>query len=282
MKPFKLPKKQTSQVKHKLNIRDKIVGSFVNQVEQYLHSVTDKIIDHYLKTGQISIPQMNDLYVITDNYYRDVISSAYNLAKKQKLKGNEKTKLSFIKDRLPKSLKDLENVFRDKRKFPRIMKRSKRVTDDLRKSYLDKLAKKFKIISPALKSGEISPKEAKKQMMDTWKTTKARVETIFRTETTNYFEDAQVSFYSDEDDVIGFLFDSVRDNSRTSICKSRHGLVYRPGTKLLSDNTPGCHWNCRSHLIALANTPENRKMLEDPNRDPSKVAVVPLPKGWKK
>jgi SPP1 gp7 family putative phage head morphogenesis protein len=148
--------------------------------------------------------------------------------------------------------------------------------------YLRKLGKKFQSILPKLDTNEMTPQEAKTELLEAWDASKSRVELIFRTETTTYFGKTQVAFFNGEPDIIGFLFDSIRDRSRTAWCKTRHGLVYRPNTKLLTENTPSCHWNCRSHLIPLADTPENRKMLEDPNRDPELKKVEPLPPGWRK
>lgn len=172
--------------------------------------------------------------------------------------------------------------FRDKRQWGPIDKRRKKLIDRLRKAYLEKLRKKFKAVVPAMLSGEKSPAEVKAELMEAWGATRSRVGTIFDTETTKYFCQTQVAFFEEDPDIIGFLFDSIRDTARTPICQSRHGLVFRPGTQLLRKNTPALHWRCRSHLIALADTEYNRKLLADPQRDPERRALVPLPKGWKK
>ena len=121
---------------------------------------------------------------------------------------------------------------------------------------------------------------AKKRMMSTFDATKSRVETIFRTETTTYFDQTQVRYFQSDPEIIGFLFDALLDSATTKICRSRHGLVYRPKTQELREVTGACHYNCRKHLIALANTEYNRKLLADPNRDPSKRKVAPLLPGW--
>jgi len=161
------------------------------------------------------------------------------------------------------------------------MKRNKAIVDRVRKAYLAKLQRKFRAIVPRLDANAITPAEAKKEMMSAWEASKSRVELIFRTETSTYFGKTQVNFFNSDPQIIGFLFDSVRDAARTEICRSRHGLIFRPRTKLLEQNTPACHYNCRSHLIPLANTPYNRKLLDDPSRDPANHKLAPLPHGWR-
>jgi SPP1 gp7 family putative phage head morphogenesis protein len=164
------------------------------------------------------------------------------------------------------------------------MKRSRALSERMKKQYLQKLKRKFNKIVPMLTRGEISPADAKKEMMNVWGASKSRVETIFRTETTNYFGKVQVNFFQDDDEIIGFLFDSNIDSSITDICRSRHGMIFtkeHTGKNSLAYNTPALHYNCRSHLIPLANTPENRKLLEDVSRDPSKHKLAELPDDWR-
>lgn len=245
-----------------------------------MKKAVDHIFEHAEQFDRYSEPQLNEMFAITDHFYRSVVEQAFYASQDEKKSQRGKKRLA--KEPPKNSLKVLAQVFEDKREWPKMMRRSKKLTERLRKDYLQKLKRKFKEVMPRVNSGEISPDEAKSQMMDTWHASKARVETIFRTETTNYFAQTQVKFFEEDDEIIGFLFDSIRDTSRTEICRSRHGLVYKPNTAELHENTPALHYNCRSHLIALANTPENRKMVNDPSRDPANKKVEPLPPGWRK
>lgn len=179
-------------------------------------------------------------------------------------------------------LRQLVAFFQDKRRWGPIDRRRQKLIDRLRKAYLLKLQRKFREVVPSMLSGEKSPAKAQEELMEAWHASRARVGTIFDTETTKYFCQTQVAFFEGDPEIIGFLFDSVRDTSRTEICRCRHGLIFKPGSKLLRANTPALHWRCRSHLIALADTEYNRKLLEDPERDPERKTLVPLPKGWKK
>jgi len=260
----------------------RVIRSAVNQMEEARKKAVEQIWTTYEKTGAFVQPGLNDMFSASDDFYRDVLETAYSCTQSTKNMQKGKKNLAKVPWGLPKNLKNLEQLFRDKRYWPKVMKRSKILTESLRKQYLQKLRKKFAQVVPKILDGEINPGEAKKQMMETWNSSKPRVETIFRTETTNYFSKTQVAFFDSDDDIIGFMFDAVKDTGTTGICKARHGLVYRPGTKALQDNTPALHYNCRSHLIPLANIPENRKLLSDPSRDPKNRSVPPLPPGWRK
>lgn len=283
MKPFQLPAWRKKQINSKYARKSKVINFAVARMEEVMERAVDEIMRGYDRSGDFHPPTLNAMFGVSDQFYRKVVEQAFYASEDEKSMQRNKKRLARRPPMgIPRSMRDLEKFFRNNKAWPKVLKRSKMLTERLRKQYIEKLRKKFTKIAPMLKSGEITPAEAKSQMMDTWRASKSRVETIFRTETTNYFGKTQVAFFEGDPEIIGFLFDSVRDVARTDICRSRHGLVYRPGTKLLTENTPALHYNCRSHLIALANTPHNRKMLEDPDRDPSNRKVAPLPPGWRK
>ena len=73
----------------------------------------------------------------------------------------------------------------------------------------------------------------------------ARIEAIARTEITRASTMGSLLLMKSNDDVIGVEF------STTEICSSRHGLVMRLDDARLAGNTPPCHENCRSMLLAL-------------------------------
>ena len=283
MKPFQLPSWRKKQINEKYARKDKTIHFAVSRIEAVMKKAVDEIMDGYERTGEFHPPTLNAMFAVSDEFYRKVVEQGFYASEDEKSMQRGRKRLAKPGPiGIPRTMRDLEKFFRDKNAWPKVLKRSKLLTERLRKQYIQKLRKRFEKLGPMLKSGEITPMEAKSQMMDSWRTSKSRVETIFRTETTNYFGKTQVSFFEGDPEIIGFLFDSIRDVSRTDICRTRHGLIYRPGSKLLRENTPALHYNCRSHLIALANTPHNRKMVEDPDRNPEGRAVAPLPPGWRK
>lgn len=282
MKPFQLPAWRKRHIQDKYNRKNKVIRTFVLEMERVMNKAVDYILDHGLKSGQFVEPPLTQMFVVSEDFYRRVITESFHSAKYEKEDMEGRKRLARLpKGALPKSLKDIDQVFKDPKYWKRIMGRSKVLTERLKRQYLEKLKQSFKELMPKINSGAISPAEAKKAMIQTWDSSKARVETIFRTETTKYFAETQVKFFEGDPEIIGFMFDSIRDVARTEICRSRHGLIYRPDTKLLSENSPPCHFNCRSHLIALANSEHNRKLIKEKDRDPSRMKVVPLPDGWK-
>lgn len=259
-----------------------MIRQFVLEMERVMLKAVDYIIENGMKTGNFHAPSLNEMYMVSEDFYRRVITESFHSAKYEKQDMEGRKRLARLpKGALPKSLKDIDQVFKDPKYWKRIMGRSTILTDRLKRQYLEKLKRSFRELMPKINSGTLSPAEAKKAMIETWDSSKARVETIFRTETTKYFAETQVKFFEGDPEILGFLFDSVRDVSRTEICRSRHGLIYKPDSKLLTENSPPCHFNCRSHLIALANTEYNRKLIKEKDRDPERMKVVPLPSGWK-
>jgi SPP1 gp7 family putative phage head morphogenesis protein len=265
-------------------------------MEEVMLGAVDYVLEHWEKTGRFVEPTLNKMYAVSNTFYYKVIQDSFKSADIQK-KAQEKHEP--VKDTnspsrkrlakwplgIPRTLPGLEKIFRDKRYWPKIMKRSQLITDSVRKLYLQKLKIRFNHIIPELHDNRMTPAEAKKELMQAWEASKSRVELIFRTETTTYYGKTQTAFFNGDPQIIGFLFDALRDRATTEWCRSRHGLIYKPGStgiNGLSQNTPACHWNCRSHLIPLTDTPYNRKLLEDPNRDPEKRKVVALPPGWRK
>lgn len=262
--------------------KEALTNRNTSSIMEFFQRWVDRAADNLItgKSASQATPSSQEFKRLIERFYFEVIDQGIKASREEMQAQQGKKRLSQRLG-LPKSLRDMERLFRDRRAWPKVMKRSdataKRIFDD----YKRRLEKKFSLLLPKIQAGEIAPADAKAQMRKAWGASKARIETIFRTETTNYFTSTQLAYFEGEPSIIGYLFDSVRDSSRTPICRSRHGLIYKPGSALLAKNKPPCHWNCRSDFIALADTPENRKMVADPSRDPSKVSVVPLPRGWK-
>jgi SPP1 gp7 family putative phage head morphogenesis protein len=273
-----MPPWRKKQVSQKMRAQEKVAQTAADKMEAVMKKAVSYVIDMAATTGKFHEPDLSAMFTVGESFYKDVLHHAINDSENERKV--QKGKKNLAAPRLPTSLKGLEFVFRDKRFWPRILKRNKLLVENLRKAYLKKLRRKFTELMPRILDNEINVNDAKKQMMQAWDASKSRVTTIFRTETTNYFAKTQVKYFEGDHAIIGFLFDSVRDKSRTKICTARHGLIFRPGTQLLTKNTPALHWNCRSHLIALANTPYNRRLLEDKNRDPSGKSLPPPPPGW--
>lgn len=282
-KAFRLPQKVIDFNKRKFKRQDKVASEAVEAMEKIMKQAVAEIMTAAPK-GVWPIPSLSGMENVSWNYSKSAIEAGFHSARDE---ANVAEQLMEPKRRMagkPKvpPARDLEKLLGNRAFMRKIFSRSKAISEKLRKAYLKKLKKTWDRIVPAMLEGQVSPAEVKVAMEDTWKASKSRVKTIFTTESTNYFADVQVAYFNDQPQILGFLFDSVVDSARTAICRSRHGLVFPPNSKLLRDNTPALHFNCRSHLIALANTPSNRKMVEDPQRDPTKRKLVPLDPRFKK
>lgn len=280
MVPFsKLPTSVYRSLEARDRVQDRIVAVFMARLDTLMHGVADTAVDQIFSIGEKGVLAVPDLTVLFQRFYVDVISTGLDLAA---VETGKKRLAKAPKGKLPQDLKEIDDLFRDRKAMQRVFKRSQVLSRALRAAYLKRLKGRFAEIMPAILDGRVDISDAKKHIREAWGASRSRAQTIFRTESTKYFAEAQVSYYAKSDEILGFLYDTIRDSSRTEVCRSRHGLVYRQGSKLLKKNTPPLHYNCRSHLVPLADTPGNRKMLKDPARDPEKVKVEPLPRGWRK
>lgn len=281
MKPFKLSPKHDIQIRKRERRQSSLVHGIVSEMESVMLSAIESIVQAMGGSDTMEEPTLNGMFQVSKTFYKKVHESAFDACEQEKRSQFDRKRLAKAPPKMPKDFQKFDKIFQERKYWKRVIKRSDLLTERLRKAYLQKLRRSFAEVLPQIRSGEMTPNDAKKYMRTAWDSSKSRVETIFRTETTNYFGTAQVNFFESDPEIIGFLFDSLRDSETTGICRSRHGLVYRPGSKELRENTPALHWNCRSHLIALANTPANLKMLNDPSRDPRNRVVVPLPPKWR-
>lgn len=282
---FTIPRWRQDLLVHQERLKNQILHAVLKDFDVAFSKAIDQVIEHYRKTGRYTDPLLNSLDAAGEDFYRSILTHAFWDAQMQEKEMCGYRRLARLPKGMPRKLRSLEQIFRHPLYWPVIMKRNKKLTDQIRKTYLQKLRRKFKDLVPRMLDGTITPQDAKEKMMADWKATKPRVETIFRNETTTYFAETQVRYFKSDPEIIGFLFDSTKDSARTEICKSRHGLIFRKdhtGLLSIAANTPACHHGCRSGWIALANTAENRKLVSDPRRDPANRTLAPLPPGWRK
>lgn len=278
---FRLSAAKQKAVKQAQLIQESIVTRYSDQLIGAMLSV----IGDALKAAEQGepLPPLN-LSKVDDIAYSFLvmtIQQAFTAAKHQMNVDRMKRLASYPKGKLPPDAHSLAALFRNRKAWDVMVKRNRQYATGIKRAYLQKLRRHFAKVMPLLNAGDITIDEAKAQLESAVKATGPRVNTIFRTETTNYFSQAQVNYFDGEEGILGFLFDSTTDSARTDICRSRHGMVLRSGSQELKKNTPSCHYNCRSHLIPLADTPENRKLFQEPSRQPSNRTLAPLPRGWR-
>jgi SPP1 gp7 family putative phage head morphogenesis protein len=279
---FRLSARKQASVKAAILIQEAIVNRFAALVLLELRGTISKVLDAALDGGKMPEINLDGIDVVAKDFLLTTIRQAFIHARHQKHADLPVKRLAaYPKAKIPLDSRSLRDLFRNRKAWDVMLKRNRKYANGIKRAYLQKLRRHFNEVMPKVLSGEMTLAEAKQGLEKAVNATGPRVTTAFRTETTNYFAEAQVSYFSSDPEILGFLFDSVLDSARSKICRSRHGMVLLPGTAALKKNTPSCHPNCRSHLIPLADTPENRKLVKESSRQPENRSLVPLPKGWR-
>ncbi len=86
------------------------------------------------------------------------------------------------------------------------------------------------------------------------KQTRARVETIVRTNITDSFNQANLAVYNDPDlgdFVEAYQYVSIMDSRTTDFCRTYNNRIFPKNDPIWSNITPPNHFNCRSTLVAV-------------------------------
>lgn len=192
---------------------------------------------------------------------------------------------------IPKTLAEIRKSYDEWRRGRSRPRRPSVLGEQVKKEYLKKVQQVWGKYSEAFRTGDVaSQEEARERIKDAARVAKARAQTIVRTETTNYYNQAREKYYNESPDVTHYLFLAIRDSRTSQWCKpaltngkrGRHGLVYAKGDPLLAKERPACHPNCRSEILPL--TPDNAshlRLISDESIARRNVACYPLLPGWR-
>lgn len=163
---------------------------------------------------------------------------------------------------------------------------------EMKNRYIDAVQKAWKKYSYDFRhGGETTQAEIRELIREAAKTTVPRAQTIVRTETTRYYNEARRAYYDKAGDVTHYLFLAIRDKATTKWCTSgkvngkrgRSGLVYAKDDPLLEKETPPVHWNCRSELLPLNRfNPSHRRLIENKSIQRRAHVCTVLPPDWNK
>jgi SPP1 gp7 family putative phage head morphogenesis protein len=123
-----------------------------------------------------------------------------------------------------------------------------------------------------------------KRLEGTLNVSRARADTIARTETCASYAQGRLATFEQSKLVTHLIFYAIDDGRTTLICQSRAGMILPMGDKkAIAQNLPPCHYRCRSTISSLLPdlVPSHRKIVEDKSRLYSNKKLVPLLKGWK-
>lgn len=183
---------------------------------------------------------------------------------------------------VPKSLKEIRRLWDEYRKWKRLPPRVKKHADAIKKAYLKQVQSVWEKNSRDFRQGKTAEKApAIAAMMDQANIGFTRGKMIVQTETTFFYNQVRREIYDQADGVTHYLFVALRDHATTPWCKTRQHLVYAKGDPLLDDETPPCHWNCRSELLPLTpSNPNHLRLIKDKGKARRNNKPEPLPPEW--
>ena len=86
------------------------------------------------------------------------------------------------------------------------------------------------------------------------KQTRARLETIARTNVSDAFNQANLAVYNDPDlgdFVEAYQYSAITDSRTTEFCNSYNGRIFAKDDPIWAQITPPNHFNCRSTTVAV-------------------------------
>lgn len=208
---------------------------------------------------------------------------------RQELPGEPKARPSAAQALLarpkgPQTLKDLQKLYDAWRKGLWKPKRAASQGNKIREAYLGELQKWWKRRADDFLQGRtFNQNEVVAAARREVRRPLAEARTVVRTETTSYQNQSRRDRFDRLPGITHYLFLSIRDQRTTKWCQTRHGMVLEKNTKLLEENSPAVHWNCRSEIVPLdPDNPKHAQMIEDKSRRASNRKLEPLPKEFRR
>jgi SPP1 gp7 family putative phage head morphogenesis protein len=256
-------------------------SKWMRRLNDFMDKLDEKVFFQLLHDGRFDETEVNfELFIV--EFSIDVTVKSYESAQANRL--GSKSKLAKPPEfHIPKGFRDLKDKYDYWRKKNKLTPRQKAIAKRMKKFYLKRCQSIWSKYGQEFREGRtFSPKVMRDFLRDRGEMNEGRAQTIVRTETTYYYNNARRQFYDQSKDVTHYLFVSIRDHATTAWCKTRQGLVYKKGDPLLDKETPPIHWNCRSELLPLTPAnPRHRQLIEDKSLDRRNHRCEPLPKDWK-
>jgi SPP1 gp7 family putative phage head morphogenesis protein len=259
----------------------KLEKQWVSHMRALIATMTIRILDNAQQTGRLKLDGVDFGPILMEHSYAimraGIESTEHVQVRHEQLAAPPAGKV-------PRSLKKLREWWDHYRKTNKIPPRQRKLADDLRKAYVDKLQEVWRKKAEAFLTGGVAnQREVVAAIQRGADVTYSRAKMIVETETTHYFNKARRQIFDASPDVTHYLFVAIRDHATTKWCSTRQGLVYAKDDPILDVETPPVHFNCRSELLPL--TPHNAnhlRLIQDPTRARRNNTPEPLPEGWTK
>lgn len=282
---IKLTANDLTRLKNSSKVAQALENKWDRRVVEAIQKSISENIDRIVDSKSIKAPDFEELFI---EHYFDVQIQAMKLAEKEKELEKKAPRLASRPKTLQEIMKAYDLWKKGKYKPKSIVKKA----DRIKKEYISSIKKTWEKYSEDFRNGDEATQEAvKDKIIESTAATEARAQTIVRTETTRYYNDARVAYYNKSDDVTHYLFMAVRDKATTKWCtpstvegkRGRHGLVYAKEDPLTKKEQAPCHWNCRSEFLPLNKyNPSHKRMIEDESLQRRNHSCHPLPPGWNK
>lgn len=182
---------------------------------------------------------------------------------------------------VPKTLKEIRRLWDlyRKRKLP---ERQRKNIEKIRTAYLKNVQSVWEKYSKSFRAGTTADKgEMIKGMMAEASVGFTRGKMIVQTETTFFYNQVRKEIYDQAESVTHYLFVALRDHATTDWCRTRQHLIYEKGDWLTDEETPPCHWNCRSEMLPLTpSNPNHARLIKDESKHRRNRNPEPLPPEW--
>lgn len=130
-------------------------------------------------------------------------------------------------------------------------------------SYLFNIRKTYRKVAKNWMIGESSIEDVTSALGDALKKTDSESERIFRTETTNYFNESRHEYFSENTGVDYMQLYAVTDFRLSKICEDRHEAVVTISEARLKKYMPAFHPHCRTIQRPLISALPSHKALID-------------------
>ncbi|MGZ3696491.1 MAG: minor capsid protein [Bdellovibrionota bacterium] len=137
----------------------------------------------------------------------------------------------------------------------------KDLADSLLDRYLSNLKKTYKKIAASWLEGESTIEEVLKGLKRNLQRTDSESEMLFRTETTNYFNESRHDYFESKTAVDYMELYAVTDGRISKICEDRHGAVVTIAEAGLKKYMPAFHPHCRTIQRPLISALSSHKKI---------------------
>lgn len=187
--------------------------------------------------------------------------------------------LTILKPQLGKKRDDLTLEFikgnKKKRKFTLKEMRKFFLAD-----YLRIIKRGYRELAADWISGTSSIDDVQSMLTLTFGSTMAESKRIFRTETTNNFNDSRADYFIENTSMDYMQIFAITDGRVSDICEDRHEWVFPIARARDRDKKPAFHPNCRTIQRPLTSRLASHRKMIDKGLAMNPASFTPLPRNW--